>query len=673
MFSHGVELKSCIRTTVALLVFVSCHVASAQEKPIPLWLGVNAGYGITLHILSGAQCLTGCPEYSGGVGGAPFAGVSLDWFATDRFGASLRAQYLLSSITMQTTSASVNVLNQNGDSVPLVRSYAETARLPELITDLSAFYAIGKWKLSVGASVGIVMSPEWESSVQILDPANQVYGNGKTDTIFFPRQSLPNINTLQVRISGGVNYDIPLSAKVSFVPELRVFLPVTKLRDIDSWKESIVELGASLKFGFGGHEEVPPVVPPPPPPPPALHRDSTIAQPIREIPIEAKLAVYGINENGVRSELKDVHVQVQFVTQAFPLLPLVFFDSQSSTLPERYTKQSTTGDLSINPNPLALNRNMLNIVGQRMTDHPLATIKIHGAADTTTENGDCLLARSRAQSVQSYLETAWHIDSHRIEIATGDKACAPDFPTITKTEEGFAENRRVTIESDDHAILEPVARTQYLEPVVIDPRHVECDPAGTTATGINRWSMKSASNGQLLFADSGQGNPTIQRFTFAERQIAILRENERIQSSLEIVGTNGSGVTSTQNIGVQFDTLNIAVQRLSLTLFGTSQDAVSHDDVKTIRQFLHGFDPADSVTIFGYTDKLGDTKFNEELSDRRAQNVDSVVHSIAPNATHVNSAGMGYRRLPPGVYSYETPEERFLARTVQIEVRSRRK
>jgi outer membrane protein OmpA-like peptidoglycan-associated protein len=699
MIKHAAR---CIILTVFLLGSICTQVRAQSASPL-LWLGVNGGYGLTIHSVNGLSCENGCPDYTGGTGGGAFFGAVGDWLFAEHFGIFLHADYMFSPLNMEATTSDLQVRDQNGNIVPLVRNYTLAVNVPEALASISVFYKINRLQFHLGPAAGLLMNPTWSSSAHIVSPTNANYGNGTYDTTFFPKQRLPYVNTFQAYIMPGVSYDIPLfgaEKNIMLTPEIDAYLPLTSVSSAYIWNETIIQFGAALKFGVSNEEKAAPPPPSAPPPPIVVadtinrktnqfygdrivpgnpvERDGKIYRTdtmlIGRTPPTAKLSSNALYENNIRKKVTEIRVSVQFVTEAFPLLPFVFFDQNSSSLRQRYADPSSVIGFStqaLYPNPVVFQRNLLNIIGERMQSHPKTIITLIGYSDPTTENADCDLARSRANAVRAYLTSAWGIDLKRMAISTGEKNCAPDFMTVTKSEDGYAENRRVEIESDDPAILETIARVHYIEPVAITPPAIEFDPSGSTTTDIRNWRIEAKQGDRLVYGDSGAGVPHLLDHSISDSTAKNLQGGTPMVATLTITDFGGRSSVASDTIKVVKDTLETEVERLYLTLFLTSSDKITRKDSASIHHFMDGFDPADSVTILGYTDALGDTTLNKDLSERRAGSIHSLVHAITPAAKRIYSEGIAYRKYPPGIDSYNSPEERFLSRTVQIEVRKK--
>ncbi len=667
--------RTASMNVVAALLLLGA-IASAQvpdalaPAPAPLaWLGINLGLGLTEHQSSGITCKDGCPQYTNGLGSGFSAGAQADWWALPHSGLSLRLRYSTSSVALNATVTGPPTYDLQHNVVELVRKQTLSVSMQEIVSELTAWNQLERFRVSAGVAMGYVLNPRWESTSRIESPAGTVYTNGTTDTTFFPSQPMDNVNRLQLAGLASVSYELPLARHLMLVPELSAQYTFTPLRTVNNWHEVIVELGTSLKFGLPVADRAPAN----PEPPPAL--------PAPELPVAtppapiAVLATRMLNADGSRSPDTDIHVEVQFVTEALPLLSCVFFDAQSSTIPARYPLVASPTAFSVaalDPNPVTLHRNALNILGARMREQPRGTIVLRGYADPVTENADCNLAEARAQAVKRYLVTTWGIDSGRIGVRVAVKSCAPDIATVTKSEEGYSENRRVMVQSDDPTLLQSIGRRRFTEEALASPPVLEHDPDGTSTDRVTRWAIDVLQGKQRVYGDSGVGAPKRVDHRIDRQELREFVGNVPLEARLTLDGPGGT-VGAFDTIAVRKDTLDTEVERLSLSLFGTSQDRIAPEDIPTVRAFMADADPEDSITISGYTDRLGDAQFNQGLSARRAHSVDSLLRAVVPASHRIASIGVAFSKLPPGVGSYDTPEERFLARSVQIEIRKRRK
>lgn len=143
------------------------------------------------------------------------------------------------------------------------------------------------------------------------------------------------------------------------------------------------------------------------------------------------------------------------------LLPMIFFEPASSTIPERYalfTGSSDADDYSdtsgIRPDlgeeSLPKYHEIVNVIGFRLRSFPSTTITLEGGY--STEPGEtAAIGHERAAVVKEYLVRIWRIAPERIAILPSRRAC-------DSTDHAFRqeEARRVVIESESWLIHRPV-------------------------------------------------------------------------------------------------------------------------------------------------------------------------------------------------------------------------
>lgn len=147
-------------------------------------------------------------------------------------------------------------------------------------------------------------------------------------------------------------------------------------------------------------------------------------------------------------------------TSIKPLLNYIFFEENSSFIPRRYIQipfingESYSEELlSTLPN-LEIYYQILNIIGYRLQNNPLAELKLTGTnSNIGKEKSNLHLSEKRAMAVKNYLVNTWQISEDRIKI---EKRNLPEVASSSKTEDGIAENRRVEIEFSEPKLLSPI-------------------------------------------------------------------------------------------------------------------------------------------------------------------------------------------------------------------------
>ena len=100
-------------------------------------------------------------------------------------------------------------------------------------------------------------------------------------------------------------------------------------------------------------------------------------------------------------------------------------------------------------------------------------------------------------------------------------------------------------------------------------------------------------------------------------------------------------------------------------LFDFDKADVSDKDMEILNKYIVPEINFNSIVkIYGYTDNIGDEKYNEKLAKRRANAVMNVLKKKVPKANY-EAFGVGEK---VEIFDNKTPVGRHLSRTVQIYV-----
>ncbi|MCX7735791.1 MAG: hypothetical protein N2319_03665 [Candidatus Kapabacteria bacterium] len=552
-----------------------------------------------------------------------------------------------------------------------------------------------------GGYAGYLIQKDYEQKETIIEPMDRgVFVDTDRRTRNESSGEIKQTNSVNAGINFGANLNLPLNKQKSLIisPEIFYYMGLSELVKDRIWKINNLSFGLALKYS---------PLPSKPKPPEDIFRrikksifdtvivikediDNSFIKIGKEIITESKertdknlVTITEITNRtdtlfkkskpiaNIELNTPLIYAGTRFVTQAFPLLPIVFFKENSDEIESYYNLSSNPQNFSeqnLEISSLNFHWNIINIIGSRMKDNPFATIRISGFADSTTEKADCNLARKRAEKIKNILTDIWKIEDRRININVKDLNCSPNEPTQSRNDSGFAENRRVEISSDDNSILAPITRKRYLEKTDLEPKALEFNTSKSTNVGIKSWQLIAKQNEKIIFTKSGNGSPP---FIISENTNNLLNKglisNYPLNIEFSLTDNDNQTETFATRLPVRIDTSDIEIQRLSLILFGIASDRVPEHSRKNLTEFIKENYKSGEVKIFGFTDILGNPISNKTLAESRSENVARVIREIAPSLKISEKVGFASDKFPPGVSSYSTPPERFLSRTVYIE------
>jgi outer membrane protein OmpA-like peptidoglycan-associated protein len=373
-------------------------------------------------------------------------------------------------------------------------------------------------------------------------------------------------------------------------------------------------------------------------------------------------------------------VEPREVSEQFPLLNYLFFDSGSVTMPARYPRLTMTqarefdeeklregiGPGSLRPQTrmakqLSIYYNGVNIIGVRMMNTPSSKITLVGSAPDLTE------ARQMAEDVKAYLVATFNIPGDRITTKAQVRPPHASGTRVTPREDlplVAVENRRVEILSDDTELLKPVElRTLVEEPfgndlrVDISPRvPVKSWTMRITGKGFDQWFGPFYTSSQRINATQMLGGAS--DATFTARLVAITND--------------GKSAISEQKFSLsRHELVSARGQRFSILFeFDESRTVKMYEDFLR-NQIVPMIPGGSTIYVHGHTDAVGEEEYNNLLSEQRAQ---ATLDIIVDELVRIGRSPVFYELYGFGedarhtTFSNETPEGRYHNRTVVIDV-----
>ena len=637
-----------------------------------------------------------CPHYSAGEGNGFGLGLELSYPLPFNLSTGIGLGYYI--LDNKLTAPEYKIVRIDNAPFNAKIEHIIDAKISDIgFTPFISFNPFGGLNLRAGAHLGILMQSTFHQWEELVEPADRgVFEDTGTRLRNDTSGTIPNAQAVYAGLTIGVSYDLNMNKAASFIisPSLIYMYGMNIISKNLNWKIDAMLFGLQMKYT--------PVYTPPKVKPveefKEFHKVDTIE--VLSEDIDRNIIVRGSQKVETKIErterlittytfytrkdtlfkrpmprvnvslnATDLKLNGQFVTQAFPIVPVVFYDANSAEINSFYINnfnKSTFDEANLDINSMVYQKNLLNIIGKRLSNSPNSTIEIRGYIDSATEGNNCDLAKSRAIAVKDYLIKKWGINADQINIGT-TKKCTPPEPTTSKNDSGYADNRRIEIYSED-AILGPIVRKHFLEPKAVNPPSITFDPTGSTTKGIDYWKLRILQGDSIIYTDEGNGFPGRKEFPISNGDFRKIFNNSPLFVEFSMKDFENQVSSVNKKINVIADTNQYELQRLSLILFGVSSEQLSQKAKNDIKSFVKEIKPESIINITGYTDILGSETLNKQLSSKRAQNTAQYIHQIAPSINIDKVTGLASSEYPPGIQSYSLPVERFLSRTVFIEV-----
>lgn len=690
---------------------LQAQTSENNSKPrVPLYyLGIYGAYNSTIHSADFRELpgFPNCCQQFTSAGGSGFSFGGLIEFDLSPFIAlqtrvgysSLGADFSVPQIIGNTP------ITRNGrdTTTPItVEHFLGSSISTFSIEPTLALRFLGGFRSRLGLNLGYLTTSTFSQRETLVTPDNAIfYGTGRAIRNE-GSGDIPDKNVIQLNGVMGISYELPIGNGAILEPDIRYQLPLTNISGV-TWKAGALQIGAAIKLPIFPKPDVQIILD-------TVYRRDTNVVPVigltkttltkvrsladvsvkheenierhtttiyeeyrKEIPrnsrFELSLTAFGVEKNGIRQPQPTIRIEETETEESFPLLPYIFFIEGDANLIEtdvNRLQSDRTGHFSednLPRNTLEIYKDLLNIIGSRLRKNPQASITLTGtnnmiSGDKTTPN----LSRSRAESVQSYLESVWNITPDRINIATQN---LPQNAANNSNEDGQSENRRVEISSNDLSLLKPVLLKEIVR--TANPPYVEIIPKILSDSGVAAWSINVEQNGQKLRSYQGTGLPTIQKWDILENPQPLAETPVKIQlDATDVLGVKKSKDTS---LAVKQLTINKKrmelkndkrIERFSLIVFDYNSATITKPNQRILEDVKNRVLPNSLVTIAGYADRTGEQSYNQELTTRRCVEVQKFL-GIPDSRVML---------LPKGnseiLYDNTTPQGRNYSRTVQV-------
>ena len=510
-----------------------------------------------------------------------------------------------------------------------------------------------KARIALGAG-NPILSNSYETTEEIVSPKTYTYED-QSQKMTTQTGKLTNATTslngiISVIFEKELKNDLFVNAEVFYSHPIN-----SNLNDYD-WKINKIGMNIGLSYAFDLKEE------------PKPERKNIDTIPKEEV-IE-KVDEPQIVKTDFKIESKPINLRETIVTQTYPILPYIFFDSTSSVLREKYQLMDIKNfdEGKIQKESLEIYYSLLNIIGQRLSKNN-SKIEIVGMTDGTelpSRDERLKLAQKRAENTAYYLMTKWGIDKSRIKISFRD---IPQLATSNLYTEGFEENRRVEIYSDDNEIMKPLIHSKFKEYEVMD-KNLIYSINSNDLQKLSNFNIQIIRNKNVTSEMSFNKIEDFSTFDIDEKLKNLIKNaannDEEIFIKVIAYDTDNTLVESISKFEYFRELNNFELGRLNLIVFDFDKSEISDLNKNIIKNFVSNsiFDNSE-IRIIGSTDRLGENDYNMRLSQERADETYKYLKTIKPNANYKEVKGIGNSILP---YDNNLPEGRFYCRTVLIEV-----
>ncbi len=667
--------------TILYIMLPALLTAGEPGRAEEFRIGAYVDYGLNHHIAD-FRALPGvpncCPSFFSGVSDGEGLGILGSFYLSDDFLLALRLGY--SNYGARLVRAEDVVLNLEGDKINGRFEHTLEADIAGAGVSILADYDLGAGIFAfVGPHAGYLFKMNYSQQEHITRPADMgVFTDTGTRIRNKNSGEIPSASELFAAVEFGLRMEFPMNRSGSVVlsPRLAYSFGITNLVDGVGWRANHLRAGIAIIYSPSRKADEPIEIIPEKQDMeieqiPEIKRDSlVIAEQRADDPGEISVTAVGVVD-GEERPFAQMTVEEFLSTNMRPLLNYIFFEKNTTEIPERYIfiNKSIASQFSENElhglDALDTYYNILNIIGRRMVENPRARLTLTGCTSgPATEPAGAGLSRRRAEAVAEYLRKVWEIEPLRLSIRPRqlpENASDPDDP------DGAEENRRVEIEASENSILRPVVTTDTLRRT--DPPVIRFYCSVGRPESCARWTLSAMQSGRILRQFSGAGAPPDSiEWDVSDEQHSIPLGPEPVTYSLEISAKGGAIARSAEHdLPHRVKTLrrkmiekleDRRIDRYSLILFDFDEYRLDESNREIVEWIKGSLSDSSDLRVTGYTDRIGEEDYNLMLSLDRAREVG---RRLLPADVRIFGRG---EFDPP--FTNELPEGRFYSRTVNI-------
>jgi hypothetical protein len=354
-------------------------------------------------------------------------------------------------------------------------SFSTEAYLLEILPE----YHLGWLTVNAGPYIGYRRIWNVRNTQELITPAEARFANplgfpteNDGRTLVFDDGSALSQQAIALGGLVALSASLELTEYFSLVPE--TFLRFDLLSPAGSGKWLGVNGGGGIGIVWQLGSSGPGPGPTPSPAPLALAAPS------------ATLDLYSTDRNGIRQEQLSVLASAEKHQRQMQLPPVLFFEKRATALPDRYhlLKSGTTAAFSLDSisrlDARTAYYDLPNIIGAQLRENRSARIRLTA---TTSPDATPALARTRAESVRSYLLDVWNLRNEQIEIATAPAASDSERDAIRV--ESIAASPATTVQGE------------WLD-YTFDTTPIRLKPSIKAPAGVRRWTITFRQNDSLI-------------------------------------------------------------------------------------------------------------------------------------------------------------------------------
>ncbi len=640
-----------MRIISACVVIIACSsILTAQVRvDVGTALGFTTANTAFRELPGFPSC---CPSFDGGSGVGGQLSLGSDITIWRSLIGGIRLTLSDRSHTL-TTREVVDVIEDNFIVQGEIQHTIETP-LSEYSVESFVGYRLGNVTLRQGLGFATRSFGQLRAKEELVAPSGAVFTDTKTTERNVRSGALPqSVGTTLYGISAiGLDIALTKTHRWRFTPEISLAYGFSSLSSATKWNMIVPSIGFRISYEFRSL----------PGEPPSTHNmpSTSVAEQAPTITSSTASETSTVKHDVVvRANVRDkLRIEETEEERFLPILPYIFFDASSSTIPSRYLTRDTAQPMAATISVVSFHHRVLSVLAQRLRQFPTADITLVGT--TSADEADSTVALARARSVASTLTNGFGISTKRIRVRARRLPGNASIAVGSEASLADEENRRVEIQSTNDELLAPYRIADTI--TTMTPPRIFIEASSTGDLPIKNWSVR-VNDVRVDSSSRAFASPIEYAPDDAGAQALMRDGNLRV-----ILASTHQGDCVADTLSVAVDAIRLTdkrrerrndsiVERYELVVFPFRRADLSADHRRILKFVRSRIGSNARVTVEGCTDVIGSTYENMRISLDRAR----AVAAELPGAVKVIGRGEPEVTVPQ-----QLPEERMLERVVRI-------
>lgn len=456
---------------------------------------------------------------------------------------------------------------------------------------------------NLGFRLGFFSKTNFEYSERLLSPEGAAFENYST-VRNITTGDIPDISHMNIALSVGANYKLLEFANFKVSTDLRFYYNLSNIVKNLDWKANNLKLGLNIAYSIPKANSKPPI----PSPMPDYPKPPEIIDP------DAKLLVFSEGKRIEDGDTVRLDITKEIETRVFPLIPIIFFEKNSSNIPEIIIKPP------LFKKQYSLNKEILRNTAEILKNSPDLKITI---TSSYTSSEDENIAIKRFAELVNYFEQSG-INKSRITLKSKLIESQKDVLKANEDENYFVQihfdtEKKIYI-TEETEIANSVKELEFeIKTQTENPQYIKEIAGKICLNDIMLDNFYTDSYKFKLNKSVSQSLTNDGKYKFHINAVFIdIAGHSKVGNLNFVLKPFHKNIIMKENSSNDLDSHKYYSEFI-LGYFNFDESNFSYIDERVKGIVLENFNKGKKIEILPFTDNIGTAEYNKNLAAKRAQ------------------------------------------------------